>query len=134
MRRILSSLGLISLLATSAAAQTQVIVGQPFAATFTHNGANTTGYRVKVDGTIIADVAVSVLQSGSASIAVPAGLGTRGAHRLTVSAYNPDAETPSLPLDVIAVLPAPDAPSQPSIVLKIALNSDGTISATWSQQ
>jgi hypothetical protein len=134
MPRILIGLGLIPLLWTSAAAQTSVVVGQPVSVTFTHNGANTTGYRVKVDGTTIADVAVSVLQAGSAAIAVPAGLGTRGAHSLTVSAYNPDAETPSVPLNVVAVLPAPDAPSQPSIVLKLALNQDGTISATWSQQ
>jgi hypothetical protein len=134
MPRILISLGLISLLATSAAAQTSVVVGQPLSVTFTHNGQNTTGYRVKVDGTTIADVAVSVLQAGSALIAVPAGLGTRGAHSLTATAYNQDGETPSIPLIVTAVLPAPDAPSQPSIVLKLALNQDGTISATWSQQ
>lgn len=136
MRRILCLCGLSILIAISAAAQApqSVIVGQSFAVAFSHDGVNATGYRVYLDATTIADVPLSVLQSGAASIPVPRGVSGRGSHSLVVSAYNADAESKSPALAFTAVLPTPTPPSQPSIVITLALNADGTISAMWSQQ
>lgn len=134
MRRIRFGLLAFALSVVPVSAQTPVIVGQAFAVTFAHTGTNTTGYRVYLDTTLIADVPLSVLQSGTASVPVAGGVSARGPHVLLVSAYNADRETKSDPLSFSAVLPAPDAPSQPAIVITIALNADGTISATWAHQ
>lgn len=108
----------------SLSAQT-VTVGQGFSASFTHDGLNTAGYRLYLDNQPILDVPVSVLQSGSATLRVPA-VSVRGPHTLIASAYNADGETKTAPLAFDAKLPAPNPPTTFTIVVQVA--EDGSVS------
>lgn len=132
------SLALLLLTAASASAQTtSVEVNQPFRAVFTHDGVNTTGYRVYVDGVQVGpDAPVTVLAGGSVSLAVPSGVPAAGTHTLQAAAFNAAGETKSAALTfTVTDPPPPPPPSEPGVpsidvTVTVAVRPDGTLHLT----
>lgn len=98
----------LAALASVASAQTpEVIAGTPITLKADHDGVNTDGYRVFIDGTQVAQVTkATALAAGVVTITVQAGV-SRGAHSVEMAAYNADQATRSAPLAFTAKLPAP---------------------------
>jgi hypothetical protein len=109
------------LLASPVAAQTvcpnpcTLVAGTPYGVMADHDGVNTTGYRVLVDGAQVgADLPFSALAGGvvtSATLTVPA----RGSHTIQLAAFNPDWSIASDPLSFAAKMKAPGKPINPRL-------------------
>lgn len=112
---------------TACPAPCSLTVGQTFSLNATHDGANTTGYRVYLDGVKVgADLPLSALTSGSVSVAAlvaPA----RGSHTVQLGAFNPDSETKSDPLSFTTTLPAPSKSGPVRIVITVTTAEDGSM-------
>jgi hypothetical protein len=128
MRTILVILMGLLALAGPASAQTPdtVPAHQSFSVEFTHDGLNTTGYRVFVDGVKVgSDLPLSALTAGKVTASV-AGV-PRGAHTVQVSAFNLDAEAKSAALPFTAVDPTPATPTNLTIKLVVQIAGDGSV-------
>jgi hypothetical protein len=131
-------LAVLLLTAASASAQTTTVeVNQPFRAVFTHDGVNTTGYRVFVDNVQVGpDAPASALTAGSVSLAVPSGVSMAGTHTLQAAAFNASGETKSAALTfTVTDPPPPPPPTEPSvptidITVTVAARPDGTLELT----
>ena len=112
---------------TTCAAPCTLTVGQTFTLTATHDGKDTTGYRVYLDGTNVgSDVSLTALSSGAvtvASLVAPA----RGAHNLQLGAFNLDNETKSDPLPFTTKSPAPSKPGGTQILIAVTVAEDGSL-------
>lgn len=107
----------VLLLARPVAAQTvcpnpcTLVQGTTFGVMADHDGINTTGYRLIVDGAQSgADMPMSALAGGVVTVAnltVPA----RGTHTIQIAAFNPDWSIASDPLSFASKMKAPGKPS-----------------------
>jgi len=123
--KTLIAVACVLLSAVSASAQTPVAAGSALTAAADHTGANTTGYRLYIDGAKVgADMPMSSLAAGVLTVPVPPLSG--GAHTIEVSAFNPVSETKSAPLAVFAWAP-PDAPGGVRVTMA------GTITLSFGQ-
>lgn len=128
MNTLLRVLVVLALSAGAAVAQEPVDVGVPFRVVATHDGVNTSGYRVYVDGAQVGkDVPVSALANGTITQDVPGQV--RGPHALVVGAFNADAESRSAPLAIVALVPPPRAPTNLQITIAVTIGADGSVTA-----
>lgn len=81
----------------------------PFTVSADHDGVETTGYRLYVDGSQVQEKPASALSAGVITFADSDGL-PKGSYDLEVAAFNEDGETKSLPLTLIVMGKAPTAP------------------------
>lgn len=133
MKSLLCALGFVLLAALPASAQTTCSVncvltaGVPFTAAATHDGLNTTGYRVYIDTVKVgADLPLTALQSGTVTFG-PFVAPARGTHTIQLSAFNPDIETKGDLFTFTTVLPAPAKPGPLRLIFTVTLAEDGTI-------
>lgn len=127
--RLITALRLIALVvavwgqASPASAQTSTVeVGKAFRVSADHDGLNTAGYRVKLDGVAQSDVLMgTVLAAGVVTVPVNA-ITARGAHTAILCAFNADGvESCSTALALTATAPKPNAPTNPRLALLLAL-------------
>lgn len=103
----------------------QVIANQPFRIAADHDGVDTDGYRLYVDGAQVgSDIPVSARVNGTLVVDVP-GL-ARGSHTLALGAFNEGGEGRSQPFTFEAVRRAPTAPTGLRLAITVALQRDGT--------
>lgn len=137
MKRLLTcSLSILALsLSISRPATAQVVcpnpctidVGKSFSFAADHDGVNTTGYRVYLDGVKTGpDLLVSALQAGAITVTLTAP--ARGSHALQLAAFNLDQETKSAPLTLVTRSPAPTAPTNLRITIVAQIARDGSVS------
>lgn len=81
----------------------------PFSVLADHAGAETDGYRLKIDGVMVQEKPVSALSGGVISFADADGL-PRGTYLVKVSAFNADFETESDPVTLVITGVPPLAP------------------------
>lgn len=126
---------LLALLAVSTFAQTpEVPAGAAVTFRFLHNGVDTDGYRLFVDGAkfgpdiprsaLTADGVVDVKHPGFA----------RGTHTAQASAFNADGENKSAVLTFTAKGQPPAAPGTPTVFVTITVARDGTITVAVTGQ
>jgi hypothetical protein len=92
-----------------------VTQNKPFIVTAQHAGADTTGYRLYVDGVVVDDKPVSALANGTISFAHP-GL-PRGSHVIEPAAYNVDGEAKAGPTTAVMLGTPPVPPINVQIVI-----------------
>jgi hypothetical protein len=127
MKKYLLAIVLVLLTVTSARAQTPcpnpcvMTVGQVYTLQADHDGVDTTGYRVYLDGLKTgADLSMNALTSGVvtvSSLIAPA----RGAHTIQLAAFNEDNEAKSDPLSFTTKRKAPGKPGGTRIVITAQL-------------
>lgn len=101
------------LLTPRVAAAQPLATNQPFSITWTHDGVDTTEYRVYTNATLTATVPLSALVNGTASYRFGNGL-ANGTYTLGVTAFGAGGE--SNPSTVVAVVAAPSGPNPPGSV------------------
>lgn len=121
---------LASILAVPKVSYTQTVptvtVGQAFQVLADHDGANTAGFRLYLDGVKVGtDLPVSI-NAGVFSANVPAQT-VRGDHTLVLGAFNADGEARSDPLVFKVVLPSPVKPGNLRLVIVATTTADGKI-------
>jgi len=110
--RVLALVALVVLLVVlnpySAPAQSATVTaGKAFKVVALHDGVDTVGYRVYVDGVKVgADVGAAALVGGSVTLDVPA-IAAQGAHTIQVAAFNGggEARSPALAFSVVPTVP-----------------------------
>lgn len=81
----------------------------PFTVSADHDGIDTVGYRLYVNGSSVQEKPASALSGGVISFADSDGL-EKGTYTLHVAAYNDDGESKSLPFTLVITGTAPSAP------------------------
>jgi hypothetical protein len=99
MKQIVFALALVLGLSSLAQAQTVctsncvVLRDEPFSVAATHDAVETDGYRVRFNGTIVADVAAAtVWTNGTVTVPFQTGWATAGNYSVTMAAYNRDID------------------------------------------
>jgi hypothetical protein len=90
-RLALVSVFLVILSARGHAQTPTVTVNKPFSVTATHDGKDTEGYRLYLDGVKALDIPIGQLAAGVVT-SQPLSVRERGSHAVVVSAYNADKE------------------------------------------
>ncbi len=93
-----------------------VQAGQAFVVRSVHDGIDTIGYRIRIDGFQVgADIPVSTLVESMFTSPVLV-MNTRGSHVVKVCAFNTEGEVASPALDFTIIGALPSAPTLPVIV------------------
>lgn len=124
MKLSVAFVGCMLLFSSTVHAQASVPAGQPLTARFMHDGQNTSGYRFVLDGAPLPDLPATVLQGGSVTQTLAAL--SVGTHTLAACAFNAAGASCTPDLAVNAFGP-PNAPTNLTVTLQIAINSDGTV-------
>lgn len=124
--------------ATTCSANCSLVVGQAFQVQADHDGVNTDGYRVIIDGVQVgADMPLSALVAGvvtSLQIAAPA----RGTHTVGLQAFNVDGSALSNLVALTTKKAPPGKPNNPRIlssltsplILSALKHADGSVTLT----
>ena len=85
-----------------------ILRGQPFSVTGLHDGLNTIGYRLLLNGTVAQERPASELQGGVIAFPFPAGL-PKNTYLVSAVAYNDDGVSApaNLSLVITGTVPAP---------------------------
>jgi hypothetical protein len=103
-------------------------LGAAYSVAADHDGLNTTGYRVYVDGVKVGnDVPLSQLASGAVTISGLVAPG-RGQHSLQVAAFNEDWETKSDPFVFTVKKQPPGKPGNTRILIAVTASENGSVS------
>lgn len=112
--------------AAPAGAQGQTVpAGVALRASMNHDGVNTVGYRLYLDGKVLLELPVASLANNTITFNIPPV--ARGAHTLAASAYNADHETMSASLPFEARSPAPAPPGNLTLTVVLTVAEDGTL-------
>lgn len=90
-------------------------VNTAFSLAWDHDGVDTDGYQVYVNGTAQYTLPVSALVSGTASVKFPVGL-PKGTYVFEIHAYNSLGEGVSVPLSLSVTQGNPTNPKNPRII------------------
>lgn len=115
------------LTASAAQAQTQVEINKPFSVQADHDGKDTAGYRVYIDGVKVGtDQPTSILAAGVLTVAMQ-GISARGDHQVQISAFNADFEVKSDPETFKVVFPQPMKPGGVRLVIVGKVSENGVM-------
>lgn len=114
---------------TVCASPCTLTAGQSYTLQADHDGSNTSGYRIYLDGVKVGnDVPVSALVLANGAITfvnmiAPAA----GSHTIQIGAYNTTGESKSTALAFTTVVPPPAPPTNLRIIITATMAADGTL-------
>lgn len=105
----------VTVLETQAVPADAVKANAPFTFAFDHDGLDTDGYQLYINGAVVRTVGVAALVNGSVLIPFPAGL-PKGTYTFEVHAYNAIGEGVGAQLTLSVTAGNPSNPKNPRII------------------